>query len=167
MMILRTYAPTTSNARPRGFTLIEVLAALAIIGLGLLAAIQAVTQTVNSASYLRDKTVAGWVALNKIEDVRLGNAVPTAERTEGVTTMGGRDWRWRMNITATAVPSMLRIDVNVAPVEVATQDKDASIASATGFYGKNIAVNGPRANWDPSNPLGGASSSSSSSSSVN
>lgn len=157
------YKLPTRHATQRGFTLIEVLAALAIIGLGLLAAIQAVTQTVNSASYLRDKTVAGWVALNKIEDVRLGTAAPTAEKSEGVVTMAGREWRWRMNITATEVSSMLRIDVNVAPAEAVAQDKDASIAYATGFYGKTITLNGPRANWDPSSVgIGGSSSSSSS-----
>ncbi len=155
----------TSHSRQRGFTLIEVMAALVIIGLGMLAAIQAVTQTVNNASYLRDKTVAGWVALNKIADVRLSNAAPTAEKSEGMVTMAGREWRWRMNITATTVTSMLRIDVNVAPADAVAQDKDASIASATGFYGKAITVRAQRANWDPNNS--GVGSGSSSSANVN
>jgi len=141
-----------------GFTLIEVMAALVIIGLGLLAAIQAVTQTVNNASYLRDKTIAGWVALNKIEDIRLGNLPPTADKSDGTVTMAGRDWRWRMSITATEVPDMLRIDVNVAPADA---DKDASIANATGFYGKAITVNGTRMNWDPNAIVGSGASSSS------
>ena len=50
--------------RPRGFTLIEVLAALVIVALGMLGVIQAVTQTARNGTYLREKTLAHWIAMN-------------------------------------------------------------------------------------------------------
>jgi len=48
----------------QGFTLIEVLAALVIVALGMLGVIQAVTQTARNGTYLREKTFAHWIALN-------------------------------------------------------------------------------------------------------
>ena len=50
------------RAPQRGFTLIEVLAALVIVALGMIAAIQAVTQAARNGTYLREKTLAHWIA---------------------------------------------------------------------------------------------------------
>ena len=148
----------------RGFTLIEVLAALVIISLGMLAVIEAVTQTLNNANYLREKTVAHWVAMNKLADIRLANSAPTAGDSDGDVDMVGETWHWRMKISATDVASMLRIDVNVAPKSAG---ENASIANVSGFYGKAMATTGQRIGWDPQGggPTGSSSSSSQSSSS--
>ena len=54
-----------------GFTLIEVLVALIVVGLGMLAVIQTVSQTANNTSYIRDKTIAHWIAMNQLTKVRL------------------------------------------------------------------------------------------------
>jgi general secretion pathway protein I len=129
-----------------GFTLIEVLAALAIIALGLLAAIEAVTQTVGNATYLREKTIAHWVAMNQVTATRLANTAPTAGDSEGDVEMAGTTWHWRMKIVATEVDTMLRMDVNVAPKDAGD---DASIANVSSFYGTTIAINAGRVSWDP------------------
>ena len=52
-----------------GFTLIEVLVALAIVTIGMGALLAALGSSADSASYQRDKTFAEWVALNRIEEV--------------------------------------------------------------------------------------------------
>jgi general secretion pathway protein I len=142
--------------RQAGFTLIEVLAALIIVGLGMLAVIQAVSQTVNNANYLREKTIAHWVAMNKLTEVRLNPLAPPGGDTNGDVEMAGITWHWRMTINATDVPTMQRIDIQVAPK--AAGDK-ASIASISGFYGTAIAAGGGRVEWDV-NPLSGGSASS-------
>jgi prepilin-type N-terminal cleavage/methylation domain-containing protein len=56
--------------RKRGFTLIEVLAALIIVGLGMLGVIQAVIQAANNGTYLREKTLAHWIAMNLVTERR-------------------------------------------------------------------------------------------------
>ena len=61
---------------PRGFTLIEVMVALVVIALGMLGVIQAVSQTASNSGYLRDKTIAHWVAMNRLTEVRLQKAAP-------------------------------------------------------------------------------------------
>jgi type II secretion system protein I len=128
----------------QGFTLIEVLAALIIVSLGMLAAIQAVSQTVNNANYLREKTIAHWVAMNKLTEVRMSRNAPPGGDTTGDIDMAGTTWHWRMTIKATGFPTMQRIDINVAPKSA---DEKTSIASLSGFYGSATAK-GIRLDWD-------------------
>ena len=58
----------------RGFTLIEVLVALAIVAIGMAAVLGTLTSSANTVVYLRDKTFANWVALNQIAQLRLSGA---------------------------------------------------------------------------------------------
>lgn len=157
----------TSSSSQRGFTLIEVLAALIIVSLGMLAVIQAVSQTINNANYLREKTIAHWVAMNKLTEVRLGKSAPAGGDSNGDVDMAGTTWRWRMTVSATDADTMQRIDINVAPK---TAGDNASIARISGFYGRAISDGGGRVEWDVNasrrrNTTGGGSSSSSSSAS--
>jgi general secretion pathway protein I len=141
-----------------GFTLIEVLAALVIVSLGMLAVIQAVGQTVSNTTYLRDKTIAHWVLMNKLTEVRLANTLLENTETKGEVEMAGTNWQWRMRVSATDVTSMQRIDINVAPKEAGD---DASIANISGFYGTAVSIDSNRVEWDPNSPAPSGSSASS------
>ncbi len=144
----------------RGFTLIEVLAALIIVSLGMLAVINAVSQTISNASYLREKTLAHWVAMNKLTEVRLSNTAPPGGDSNGELDMAGITWRWRMTISATEADTMQRIDIKVAPKAAG---EDASIASVSGFYGRAIGTGGSRIEWDGNSSQSSSSASSASS----
>lgn len=122
-----------------GFTLIEVLAALVIVALGMLGVIQAVSQTASNTSYLREKTLAHWVAMNRLTEVRLQAGAPKIDKTSDVVEMAGQRWRWTMNVTQTPVESIRRIDISVRAEDA---DKDSSLASITGFYGSAVAPSG-------------------------
>ena len=50
----------------RGFTLIEVLVALAIVTIGMAAVLEALTSSARATLYLRRKSFAEWVAINQI-----------------------------------------------------------------------------------------------------
>ncbi len=75
----------SSAASPsqRGFTLIEVLAALVIVALGMIAAIQAVTQSARNGTYLREKTLAHWIGMNVLTERRLQVARAGRRRIDG------------------------------------------------------------------------------------
>ncbi|MCK7583534.1 MAG: type II secretion system minor pseudopilin GspI [Chromatiales bacterium] len=62
MHVAQALTSPAAPAAPAGFTLIEVLAALVIVALGMLGVIQAVTQTARNGTYLREKTLAHWIA---------------------------------------------------------------------------------------------------------
>ena len=117
----------------RGFTLIEVLVALAIAAIGLASVLAVVGNSSRNASYLRDKTFATWIALNQITDVRLGTALPSVDRTDGELDYAGSKWKWQRTVTQTEVPGMRRLDVSVRYAEAAD---DAWLATLTGFVGR-------------------------------
>jgi general secretion pathway protein I len=122
-----------------GFTLIEVLAALVIVSLGMLGVITAVGQTASNSTYLRDKTIAHWVAMNRLTEARLQPAAPKVDKSSDEVEMGGRKWRWTMVVTQTPIETMRRIDVSVRPENA---DEDSSMAFVSGFYGAAIAPPG-------------------------
>jgi type II secretion system protein I len=125
--------------RVAGFTLIEVIVALVVIGLGMLGVIQAVSQTAGNSSYLRDKTIAHWVAMNRLTEIRLQKSAPSIDKTSDEVEMAGRRWKWTMNVTQSPVETIRRIDISVRPAEA---KEGASLASVTGFYGTAVAPPG-------------------------
>ena len=135
---------STSHAIQKGFTLIEVLAALVIISFGMLAVIEAVSQTINNANYLREKTIAHWVAMNKLTEFRLSNAAPANGESDGYINMADITWHWHMTISETDVKSMQRIDVKVGPKDAG----GSNIASVFGFYSTAVISGINRVEWD-------------------
>lgn len=105
----------THRNRIAGFTLLEVLVALAIVTVGMAALLSALSSAADSASYLRDKTFAEWVALNHISEVRLALQRPTKGKSDGETELAGRQWRWEQEVLETEVKGILRVDVSVRP----------------------------------------------------
>ncbi len=134
---MRSVSPLRDRAR--GFTLIEVLAALVIVSLGMLAVIQAVSETARNSNYVRDKTVAHWVAMNQLTLTRLAPNPPKIDKTSDEVEMADRRWRWTMEVTQTPLESVRRVEISVRPEEA---DEKSSLASVTGFYGAAIAQPG-------------------------
>jgi general secretion pathway protein I len=122
-----------------GFTLLEVLAALVIISLGMLGVIEAISQTASNSTRMRDRTLAHWVAMNRLAEVRLQTRAPKIDKSSDEVEMAGRKWRWTMEVTETPVQSLRRIDIRVAEADA---DEDSSLANVTGFYGSAVAPAG-------------------------
>ena len=136
--------------RTRGFTLIEVLAALVIVALGMLGVIQAVTQTARNGTYLREKTLAHWIAMNVITERRLLAAPPDVAESSDDVEFAGQRWRWTMTVTQTEVESLRRMDVSVRPAD---RPDGEALATVTGFYGTAIgAVGGSTLPWADGQP---------------
>src|ERR1035441_9158692 len=84
------------GAHVRGFTLIEVLVALVIVAFGMAAVLAALSAAAGSLGALGEKTLAQWVALNQVADVRLNLQPPQTGTTEGdVKSFGNGDCHWR------------------------------------------------------------------------
>jgi general secretion pathway protein I len=104
--------------RSCGFTLIEVLVALAIVAMGMAALMTALTSSANTTVYMRDKTLAEWVALNQVETMRLALQRPQKGETDGDAEMAGRKWKWHQEVVETDVKGIMRVDVSVKPAEI-------------------------------------------------
>ena len=142
-----------SDGRVRGFTLIEVLAALVIVALGMLGVIEAVTQSTRNGTYLREKTLAHWIALNVITEKRLQpEPPPVTGDLAGDVEFAGQRWRWSMQVTQTQVTSLRRMDVSVRPADA---PDSSALATVTGFYGSAIgAAGGGRLDWSGADKAG-------------
>jgi len=120
------------HGRERGFTLIEVLVALAIVAFGLVAVFGQLSQSATSAIRLREKTLASWVALNQITEMRLAGQFPAVGSRSDDVEMANRKWHYEVRISETEGDYLRRADVSVA----AAEDPARPIATAVGFLAR-------------------------------
>ena len=125
-----------------GFTLIEVVIALAVAALGLAAVTAAVSQMIDAGRSMRERTYASWIAQNKIVEMRLANAVPKVSSTSGDIVYANLEWSWRATVSETGIDKLYRVDVVVG---LATSETSAG--SVTGFIGEPIVPGSSNAAW--------------------
>ena len=112
-----------------GFTLIEVLVALAIIAIALMSALRAAGQGTNNVGELRSRLLAGWVAENLLAEHRARRDWLPLGMQRGTGRQGGMDFAWREEVIATPNPSFRRVDVRV----FASAEEAHSLAHLAGF----------------------------------
>ncbi|HVF93720.1 MAG TPA: type II secretion system minor pseudopilin GspI [Sphingomonas sp.] len=97
-----------------GFTLIEIMVALAVFSLAVLALIRLQGVTIRGASILDETMVAGLVARNVAIEAVTDATPPASGRSNGVEDNGGRRWTWVRQVAPTGNPDIVRIDVAVS-----------------------------------------------------
>jgi len=120
-----------SSERNSGFTLVEVMVALAIAGLSLAAVAASISQMVDAASAMQERTYASWIAQNKIAELRLSDEVPEVSSTSGEVEFAALEWAWRATISETGVENLFRVDV-----EVSYAGSDEIVRTVSGFVGE-------------------------------
>lgn len=134
------------SSQSHGFTLVEVLVALVVVALGLTALMVAVNGTARTSGFLRDKSLAQWIALNRLSEVRL-NVTKFGQNTDtGELDFGSRKWHYDTRYFNTSIPSMKRIVVRVYLGDA--KAKGNPVAQAVGFLGSALATPGSTiADW--------------------
>ena len=102
-----------SRVPSRGFTLVEVLVALMVVAIGLAALMTAVSSTARTSGYLRDKTLAQWIALNRLTEVRLTVNKLGASADTGQLEFANRTWHYDTRYFETSIGGMKRVVVRV------------------------------------------------------
>ena len=126
--------------RARGFTLVEVLVALVIVALGLGALMVAVNGTARTSGYLRDKTIAQWIALNRLSEVRLIVSKFGQNTDTGELDFANRKWHYDTRYFNTSIGTMQRVVVRVYAGDAKT--KGNPVAQAIGFLGTSLSTPG-------------------------
>jgi general secretion pathway protein I len=108
--------------RPGGFTLIEVIIALAIVALAVGALLGTITSSASNVLYLKDKTLAQWVALDRLAEIRTAKLMPDKGKRTGNAEMAGQRWQWEEEVVELPVKGMFRIDVRARPTGETVND---------------------------------------------
>jgi general secretion pathway protein I len=98
-----------------GFTLIEVVVALAIVVVSFMALYGVILQLVGSTTLMHEKTLASWVAFDQITELRIKGKLSGDSKSNGITEMGGTSWLYSVEIRPTESESIRQIIVTVAP----------------------------------------------------
>lgn len=120
--------------REDGFTLIEVMVALAILAVVAVAASRASSAYLSSVEVLRTRTLAHFVAQNAAADLRIQESWLTANSTQTIDAQG-RAWQVDMAVNNTLTPALKQVNISVAPivdgqVRSAVTDIDVILGSA-------------------------------------
>lgn len=120
------------------FTLIEVLIALAVIAIGLLAVLAVAARSGQVAANLQNHAFAQWIAQNRLTELRLSPKWPAVGESDDDVTFADRKWHWHVTVANTADPDLRR-----ATVEVALADSPHDpITQLIGFIGKPGSTQG-------------------------
>ena len=121
MMINNKDKPAQISLKPikfkdeSGFTLIEVMVALAILAVVAVAASRASSAYLSSVDILRTRTLAHFVAQNAAADLRIQNTWLTANKTQTINAQG-RDWQLTMTVSDAITPALKEVNIAVAPI---------------------------------------------------
>ncbi|MBD3609837.1 MAG: type II secretion system minor pseudopilin GspI [Gammaproteobacteria bacterium] len=116
----------------KGFTLLEVLIALAVLAVALGTMLVGVGQYASNAIHIKEKTLASWVARNIIVEWQLQKPWPGPSRKKDRVEMAGYQWLYNVKVSNTDDPWVRRIDVDVQ----LNENTDITLASYVGYLEK-------------------------------
>src|SRR5687767_4182051 len=101
------------SEREGGFTLVEMLVALAVFSLAALALLRLEGATVASTARLQDQAMAQIVARNLAVEVMTDPVAPAFGRDNGRAVNGGREWDWTRTVARSPEPRIQQIEIEV------------------------------------------------------
>ncbi|MDW3094764.1 MAG: type II secretion system minor pseudopilin GspI [Gammaproteobacteria bacterium] len=97
----------------KGFTLIEVVVAVAVIAVGLMGTIKTIGTVTKNTVYLNERVVATWVAQNAMASYELNLEDDAEKETTGTEEVAGIEWHWTKKLVDTQDPGIQRVEIDV------------------------------------------------------
>ena len=138
---LKSYAAERRVPRhaASGFTLVEILVALTIVAIALMASIRAVGSLTTSAGDMRARTLAQWSAENRLSQIRVQREYPAVGRRNFDCSQGDQPLRCQEDVFSTPNQSFRRVEIQVfdaargGPTSVGGTSSGGRLARLVGF----------------------------------
>ena len=127
--MVSTNTPAGKRDRFQGIVLLEVMIALVVVSLGMLAVHGTLIKFAETAHYMKKKSLASWIASNKITEFSLAPRWPEIGETSGNLDFANLEWYWQAKVSQTEVENLRRVDVTVAFADT----RDAVVHSLFGL----------------------------------
>jgi|GEM_PF-499564 len=115
-----------------GFTLIEVMLAMAIFAIAGVALISSADTHFRHLSYIETKMMANWVASNQLVEATLDKSWPPKNNKKGKVELAGREWFWLQKVLKTTDQNMKAVSIEVR----LDKTKETSLGSLTTYFVK-------------------------------
>ena len=116
------------GSRKNGFTLIEIMVAVAVLAIAMGALLAGMAQYTSAASRLRERTFAEMVAHNRLTEIQLDREWPDVGRSDGDVELANIEWRWFVEVKETQDDNLRRVDVRVQ-----ARDREENLATLSAF----------------------------------
>ena len=128
----------SKHSKTKGFTLLEVMIALIIFGL-IATVIQKVTaQTIVQSERIRLKTLANWIAENKMAEIRLSDQLPQTRESKEDVEFANEYWNVVSKVLKTDNVNFHRVDLVIYHKSSDDQfDKGNQVLTYSGFAGQH------------------------------
>ncbi len=120
------------TSKAQAFTLLEVLIALVVLATALIALSGSMNQATRTQIHQKDKTLAHYVAMYRLGELRLEEPWPNEGITRGNIVMLKRDWSWKQEVIKTSEESLRRVEISVGPKD----DEDYKLTKVVAFFAK-------------------------------
>jgi len=117
----------------KGFTLIEVMLAMAVFAIAGVALLGVADNNYRHISHLEEQMFANWVASNQLVEVSLDKTWPPKNNRKGQVEMAGRTWYWQQKVIKTTNKEMRSVVIEVRLDE----DEELVTASAMTYLAQD------------------------------
>lgn len=103
----------SSTTKQRGFTLLEVMLAMAVFAIAGVALLGVADNNYRHISHIEEQMFANWVASNQLVEVSLDKTWPPKNNRKGKVEMAGRTWYWQQKVIKTANKELRAVNMQV------------------------------------------------------
>ncbi len=112
-MLKPTTKTMTLKPKAFGFTLLEVLIAMVIFGTAIVFLLQHINEQKLAHKNITEKTIAHWVAMNKMNETRMDEKWPDIGTSRGDIEMRNHEWSWLQTVSKTSEKDLRQVEIEV------------------------------------------------------
>jgi general secretion pathway protein I len=125
-------SPQKAPKKSSGFTLLEVMLAMAVFSIAGIALLSAASNNARHIGHLENKMFANWVAANQLVSATLVTKWPPKNNVKGEVELAGRVWFWQQKVIKTTDNDMRSIVMEIRLKE----DDELAISSLMTYVSK-------------------------------